>query len=117
MIILNTVLIEEQQLSNDEVAEIIKLHEHRETLFARVKNLNPLKDMTRIRNLSKYLERIEFKMQEWWKFEINKDKHSWWFQIPHCQCSSVVNLSIHINNISGREFLPRQVSAECLIHG
>lgn len=85
---LNERLILQQQLSESEVAEILRLHEYKLTIRAKMKALPP--DNPKIKAYAKDLEQIEFLLQDAWKFERNINYHKFW-EAPHCTCPKMDN--------------------------
>jgi len=85
---LNERLILQQQLSEYEVLQILKLHEYRITIRGKMKALPP--DNPKIKTYAKDLEHIEFLLQDAWKFERNINYHKFW-EAPHCTCPKMDN--------------------------
>lgn len=85
---LNERLVLQQKLSESEVAEILRLHEYKLTIRAKMKALPP--DNPKIKAYAKDLERIEFLLQDAWKFERNINYHKFW-EAPHCTCPKMDN--------------------------
>ena len=85
---LNERLILQQNLSESEVAEILRLHEYKLTIRAKMKALPP--DNPKIKAYAKDLEQVEFLLQDAWKFERNINYHKFW-EAPHCNCPKMDN--------------------------
>ena len=85
---LNERLILQQNLSESEVAEILRLHEYKLTIRAKMKALPP--DNPKIKAYAKDLEQVEFLLQDAWKFERNIHYHKFW-EAPHCTCPKMDN--------------------------
>ena len=85
---LNEHLILQQKLSESEVAEILRLHEYKLTIRAKMKALPP--DNPKIKAYAKDLEQVEFLLQDAWKFERNIHYHKFW-EAPHCTCPKMDN--------------------------
>ena len=85
---LNEHLILQQKLSESEVLQILKLHEYRLTIRAKMKALPP--DNPKIKAYAKDLEHVEFLLQDAWKFERNINYHKFW-EAPHCTCPKMDN--------------------------
>lgn len=85
---LNERLVLQQKLSESEVAEILRLHEYKLTIRAKMKALPP--DNPKIKAYAKDLEQIEFLLQDAWKFERNINYHKFW-EAPHCTCPKMDN--------------------------
>jgi hypothetical protein len=111
MTILNQNLIDKQELTPDEVAEIEQLHVVREELFdiADDCDLDDPASVATLRTMAALLESLEFDMQRVWKFPQDRSFHSWWFRIPHCQCPKMDNADpIYFGN--------RIFSGNCPVH-
>ena len=85
---LNEHLILQQNLSEYEVLQILKLHEYRLTIRAKMRALPS--DNPKIKAYAKELEQIEFLLQDAWKFERNINYHKFW-EAPHCTCPKMDN--------------------------
>lgn len=106
---LNKNLIKSQGLSDDDVLELVRLHEVREKLFDSMDKLDPIKDNDSLRLYAKLLESLEYNMQRVWKFEQNPEFHTWWFKVPHCTCPKMDN--------ADPIYIHRLYHAGCPIHG
>ena len=80
---LNERLILQQKLSESEVEQILRLHEYRLTLCAKMEALPP--DNPKVKAYAKDLEHIEFLLQDAWKFPRDANFHRFW-EVPHCSC-------------------------------
>jgi hypothetical protein len=85
---LNPDLIKWQGLTEEEVQEIVKLHEVRECVFGVMEETN---DPADLRILAGVVEDLEFKLQDAWKFPRNRDWHCWWYRVPKCICPKLDN--------------------------
>ena len=85
---LNERLILQQNLSESEVAEILRLHEYKLTIRSKMKALPP--DNPKIKAYAKDLEQIEFLLQDAWKFPRDANFHRFW-ETPHCSCPKMDN--------------------------
>ena len=85
---LNEHLILQQKLSESEVLQILKLHEYKLTIRAKMRALPS--DNPKIKAYAKDLERVEFLLQDAWKFERNINYHKFW-EAPHCTCPKMDN--------------------------
>ena len=111
--ILNSKLVEKQQLSEEDIKELINLHEVRETLFSLAGQLSPddyEEDRMILRTYAVLLESLEYNMQRVWKFEQNRNFHSWWYQMPHCSCP-------HLDNVDRFGTDQRVYLTSCPVHG
>jgi len=108
---LNNRLIDRQGLNDTEVDNVKELHLELERFFDEVSNLNPRKiSEIDANSIVDTVERIEFAMQEAWKFEPNSKMHSWWFRTPHCKCPHMDN-----QDVLGTDL--RYISSSCPLHG
>ena len=107
--ILNPNLVIEKGLTTPEIQKLKDLHLFRIHLF-RLFNSYERPSRIQIEAFNIILETLEFSMQKVWGFEQTKEKHSWWFQAPHCNCP------IHENWIAWGKEKDRIVSNDCLIH-
>ena len=85
---LNERLILQQKLYESEVEQILRLHEYRLTLCAKMAALPP--DNPKVRAYAKELEQLEFLLQDAWKFPRDVNYHRLW-EIPHCSCPKMDN--------------------------
>ena len=107
---LNERLIEKQQISEDDIQQIIDLHNEREDLFEWMGNLDPIQEQHRLQLSAKLLTDIEFQLQEAWKFTKGKQYHTWWYMVPHCKCPFMDN-----REAFGTDFAV--ISVDCPVHG
>ena len=105
--VLNTKLIEQQNLTSQEVAIITELHELMDKIFA---EMEATEDPTRLQECVQTVEDIEFLLQEAWRFPKNRDYHCWWYQVPKCQCPWMDNQERWGTN-------SRIISGACPLHG
>jgi hypothetical protein len=103
---LNTHLIKKQKLTSKDVEGLNQLHASRLELFQEFKKAKTLNEQE-IQELVLELEDLEFNMQWVWKFNEDKNFHTWWHEVPNCSCESYMNLF-------GR---PRVINNKCIIHG
>lgn len=85
---LNERLILQKNLSESEVEQILRLHEYRLTIRAKMRALPS--DNPKVKAYAKDLEQIEFLLQDAWKFERNINYHKFW-EAPHCTCPKMDN--------------------------
>jgi hypothetical protein len=87
--ILNPVLIEKQKLDPADIVKLDRLHEQRSRLFRAASKLNPNnnREIVTLMFLAWLLETLEFAMQGAWKFDRDRDLHSWWCLLPGCTCT------------------------------
>lgn len=103
---LSRYLIEKQGLTAKEVNKLRNLHIQRLELFDRAKQEN---DPAALREMADELEQLEFTMQRTWGFEEDKDKHTWWFHLPGCNCPKIDNMDMVYTGM-------RITSGDCCIH-
>ena len=87
-VILNPILVKQQDLAGKDMLNLNYLHNLKDGLFRSAEILDPedLKELQVLRYLAGALEDIEFAMQAAWGFEQTNLKHSWWCQLPGCEC-------------------------------
>ena len=85
---LNERLILQQKLSESEVEHILRLHELKLKVCAKMEALPP--DNPEVEVGAKVLEQLEFLLQEAWKFPRNANFHRFW-EMPHCTCPKMDN--------------------------
>ena len=109
---LNKRLIDEQGLSDGDVEELERLHEHRARMFDKMADLDPTnaEDKDTLILYSHLLESLEYNMQRVWKFPQDQDYHSWWYQVPHCKCPNMDNSDVMYRGLN-------IYAGDCPIHG
>lgn len=109
---LNPHLIVKQGLNEDEVRLLEELHEKRLNLFKLMASCDPKMkgDRVMLAEYAQQVEQLEFRMQEAWKFDKDRNMHSWWFRVPHCRCPKLDNEE-HI----GTPY--RIFTQDCPVHG
>ena len=80
---LNITLIIEQDLGQEEINDILKLHNQRIELF---KSFEKATNRLSFIPLVSELKSLEFKMQLQWRFDMDENKHTWATQVPQCLC-------------------------------
>ena len=108
---LNDILIRRQKMNKDDLKEVIKIHRKKESIFTKMNELNP-KIKIEYEKILKYsfkINKLDLEVQKAWKFKRNDLFLTWWFQIPHCSCSTRDNW----NNL-GKGYIK---SPSCIIHG
>ena len=104
---LNPDLIKQQKLTKKEVKRLQELHAYRERVFA---DMELETDPAALRGFAERVENIEFMLQEAWRFPQDAQKHSWWFQVPHCQCPKLDNWE----RVGTGQ---RIINGDCPVHG
>lgn len=104
---LNERLILQQNLSESEVEQILRLHEYKLAIRAKMKALPS--DSPKIKDYAADLEQIEFLLQDAWKFKRDANFHRFW-EVPHCSCPKMDNEDAYPSGYYVR-------SMTCPIHG
>ena len=107
---LNSRLIEIQELSDEDVTRICALHDQLDVLFEQMADMDPKKSQRQLLICVEKIEQLEFDLQAAWKFEQNKNYHTWWYQAPHCICPRMDNA-----DVVGTEL--RYFISSCPLHG
>ena len=91
--ILNQRLIEQQELNEDDIFELEGLHEIRARMFEKMAELDSTNndDKDTLKLYSQLLESLEYNMQRVWKFDQDRNYHSWWYRVPYCTCPKMDN--------------------------
>jgi len=103
MVNLNRNLIKSQNLTDTDILELEQLHETREALFQLMADLDIDDDLPLLRTYVVLLESLEYNMQRVWKFEQNKDYHTWWFKSPHCTCGCGEQCKLHSGFVNSEQ--------------
>jgi len=106
---LNPHLVKRQGLTQSDIDAVEFQHERKNLLFEKMNKLDPEIDQTELQLCVLELQEIEFAMQRAWKWDEDADRHTWWFQAPHCRCPQMGNRDpIMPNRITRRD---------CPLHG
>jgi len=108
---LSPFMVVQQNITNEEIEYLKSLHILKDALFEYMEDLNVETNLRKLHIAVKCLELIEFRMQEKWHFEQDANKHSWWFQVPHCTCPVDDNWERWFGNAE------RVVNQNCPLHG
>lgn len=103
---LNSRLISERGLEQDEVDALKETHIAKEELFAQMADC---KEPEKLRQFAAENQDIEFSQQAIWRFDLNPQYHYWWL-VPQCSCPNLNNKDAHGSSIN-------HVSSDCIIHG
>ena len=103
---LNEGLAERQGVTDQEMINLIELHQQKLTIF---EQMWATTDYTELRNLAELVEGIEFEMQKNWHFPQDATFHEW-YNVPNCTCPKM-------DNEDRRGTSYRVVDAKCPIHG
>ena len=87
---LNLKLIQSNDLTKQQIDNILEIHKERMELFSRQSEFDNRIKLNRFNDL---VEKMEFALQEEWGFKLDKNYHTWWFQVPNCSCSHHINIS------------------------
>jgi len=109
---LNEHLIEQQGIDDEGRQKIMALHSERENMFAMMEAQDPTTEQgrTSLGEWAELVEQLEYRLQEAWGFEQNRDMHSWWYYVPHCSCPKMDN-----RDYMGTDM--RIWNGDCPIHG
>jgi len=77
-----------QKLTAEDLDKIKSLHIELYDLFEKMQKS---KSKKKYRLFAQEVEKIEYKLQESWKFPRDSSKHIWWYKVPHCQCPKMDN--------------------------
>lgn len=103
---LNSRLIANQDLSQDEVNKILKLHRLR-NCYLTLMEINDSK--IDLRYISNIITQIDFQLQKLWKFKIDSNYHRFW-ELPKCECPKMDNRDVYGTG-------HRYINPKCKIHG
>ena len=98
--------IRSQNLNDKDIEKLVKLHVRRLTIFDRMKKMSSSKSLKRFVPV---IEKLEFEMQKVWKFKVDRNYHTWWYQVPHCNCPKGGNFLLF-----GKS--KRLISTDCPVH-
>lgn len=107
---LNQRLILKQGISQQNVDNIVELHNQRLRLFDAMRGAEPVDDKCGMFVCCNHLTEIEYRLQANWGFEQNEKFHSWWFMMPHCTCPQMDNMDMVGTKYSN-------IGLACPIHG
>lgn len=103
---LNSRLVSQRGLEQDEVDALKETHVAKEQLFAQMADCTEPQE---IRKLAADNQDIEFSQQAMWRFDLSPHFHYWWL-VPHCSCPKLDNKDEH-----GTSMI--YVDSECIVHG
>lgn len=102
----NQDLIKRQGLVEEDIKELDKTYETLKNLFLQAQEATDSKQLAVI---AMQVEQVEFELQRIWKFEQNDAMHTYWCQIPHCECPIMDNRDLFGTG-------KRIYSASCPVH-
>lgn len=90
---LNEHLVTKQGLTKENVLEIKLIHVTLQDYFMQVSKQDPYDwSASDKRSIIETVEQLEFILQRAWKFEQNRNMHTWWYRVPHCTCPKLDNM-------------------------
>lgn len=105
----NPHLVARQKLTQADIDAVTFEHERKNILFKVMSDLNPVEQKQELQLCALELQEIEFAMQRAWRFAEDADRHTWWFQAPHCRCPSMDNSD---------PIMPNRITVQnCPLHG
>lgn len=107
-VFLNPTLIEQQQITPEGVEKIMTLHIRKLMIIDAMEACSPMTDGAKLRELADQVTKIEFELQEAWRFPRNIDYHKFW-ELPHCSCPKMDN-----NDNWGTPY--HVYSEKCILH-
>jgi len=105
--LLNDKLAKSQQLTQADADRIKKVHCKIYRLHERIVRTN---DAYSLKALALLMQRLEFKLQQYWKFKPDARKHYLWLYLPKCSCPKSDNRE----RIGTGSFI---IDQECPLHG
>ena len=102
---LNNVLVKKQQLTQSNIAELLKLHTQRYTIRLLADMCNP----QMLKMYAKMDEEVDVLMQIEWHFPLNKNYYKFW-EFPRCTCPKMDNNDAYP---SGHYV----INNDCIVHG
>ena len=84
---LNKVLVDRNNLAEENIANIERLHRVKHYIFEYMNNTD---DPEKLKKLANLVELVEYKLQSTWGFNIDKNYHRW-FEVPKCSCPKMDN--------------------------
>lgn len=109
---LNAGLVEKQGLSERDINDITKLHELKHYVFQIMDSVKGVTDDDRLILLQcvDMVEKIEYKLQQTWKFKIDRSWHNW-YEVPKCGCPKMDNRGY--KGVGDYRIINR----DCILHG
>ena len=88
---------------------ILNIHKKRHHIFADMRALKST-DINELRALADKLVGVEYELQIEWGFTPDSNMHSYWYQVPHCECPYSDNRDAWGHNV-------KHIDGKCPIHG
>lgn len=101
----NEELADERGLTGEEKNALVALYQSMETVLNK-----PYEVCSSPKDVSRYIQSLEYEMQELWKFDTDSDFHSYWFLVKGCQCPKLDNKDLIGSRMS-------YIDASCPYHG
>ena len=106
---INERLAAKQKVTEEQRATLAYLYFCMVRLMDDARGMNPETDKGRLRAVAQQVEDLEYQLQANWNFEPNENFHSYWYEIPHCQCPKLDNRD--------RLGYGQIINGSCPIHG
>ena len=106
MPLLNSRLIANQGLNQEEVNKILKLNRVRNCYLTLMEIYDDKDDL---RYLCGMITQIDFQLQKLWKFKVDSLYHKFW-ELPKCECPKMDNSDAHGTG-------HRYINPNCKLHG
>lgn len=104
--ILNSRLIQQQGLTEDDVEELKKIHIEKLIVFDLI---NSTDNKIALKNYVELVELIELALQKVWGFPQDRNYHDW-FEVPKCECPK-------LDNYDNKGVDRRIINGNCPLHG
>ena len=88
MIILNQKMVEQQELTEEDIKLVQLCYEQLFELFKEAKEED---DDVALHRIGKSIQNAEFNLQEAWKFPRDARYHRYWYRAPKCTCPIIDN--------------------------
>lgn len=120
-ILLNGLLIEKQNITDDEISQLLHSHVELMRLKDYAENLSPKTQKDELKENYKEIVKVFEKQQKLWHFDVNPEFHEFW-TVPHCSCPKQDNREEWTTLIScyhlGKKYTPFYVKIKsCPVHG
>ena len=96
----NRALVFKQDLSTKDLYILDKLYRK---LKKYMRTAAKIEDIDKLKEVDKRVRKLEYKLQEAWKFKRDKSHHKYWYRVPGCTCPIYDNdelLGIDMERIS-----------------
>ena len=106
-IFINTTLIKENKLTKKDIVDLIITYREIDNVIELANKNKNLKNPGSGIEYSKKIEKLEFKLQELWKFSKDAKKHRFWNTFNNCSCPKSDN----------KFSFDRVINDSCIFHG